>query len=269
MHQWLGPYLPGQGNTGHLGRPGGTKASSEVSFSEVGPGPGRVIRPLGLLPEQNLVDNFPGPCGNPVMINKHSNSVIFCVWSIKTFPDYLKTLAPGLVCIALAPGGWHLMMWCSPDSARERAATAGQNMVWCTVDSARYVFSVRVGSELVAVISVSWALGAGVMPVCSHPPVQGAGLAMVGPTSGPWLHIITPATPGSQPDTASQHWARHLSSVYQLIVKVESVSHRARGHGSKRTGPAPAAEDVPLPWSAADVTLSLSWCAASTCHQSC
>lgn len=65
--------------------------------------------------------------------------------------------------------------------------------------------------------------------------LQGAGLAVVGPsdsTSSLLGHNLTP-TPAP--------------ALKQPVVKVESVSHRARGHGSERTGPAPAAEDVLLP----------------------
>ena len=97
------------------------------------------------------------------------------------------------------------------------------------MDSALYVFSVRVGSELIPVPCPECLCDARVQ--CSSV-LQGAGLAVVGPsdsTSSLLGHNLTPP------------------ALKQPVVKVESVSHRARGHGSERTGPAPAAEDVLLP----------------------
>ena len=92
----LGPHLPGLGNTQHTRR--GllpvTKASSEVSFSEVGPSVARA-------------EQFPGALRQPRHDLQTLKSVMFCVSidkrSSSLFLD--NTGPPCLVCIlALAPG---------------------------------------------------------------------------------------------------------------------------------------------------------------------
>ena len=115
-----------------------------------------------------------------------------------------------------------------PDNARERAAMAGQNIlsvnVWHLLSF--NVFSVRVGTELMVALPVSWL---GTTTDTTTTTTSAMFKVPVGPrTRTSWTTIVT------------IHRNRH-----QPIVKVESVRvrgcrarHRARGHGGDDPGPA-------------------------------
>ena len=126
------------------------------------------------------------------------------------------------------------MIWCSPESARERAATAGQNILTDDVTAllTQLVMFSLLGLDLNWLWLVSWLPCVRVWCLCQCALLcSRCRQAMVGPTPvlTPHHRSETPPVPGHHPQPRASR-----------VVKVESaVSRRARGHGRKEDRPGP------------------------------